>query len=110
MSERLNIWGESGCGLPSGGLCESCCVVKEIESKWGKNGHFSKPSLTPCNFMASTEGDAAGCKIHNLAPNGCEAYHCSTEIPQVKQLLIAQALQSGAVSANEAAEALKRIK
>ncbi len=107
IGER-NIWGRPGCELPTGKLCNACCVFPQIELE---SGFVSvvKPPNTPCPFLK----DTGGCSKHpNLKPWGCKTYHCSSERGlwfdsngYGRLTLIAQALALGLVTKEEAIRA-----
>ncbi len=103
MKERTNIWGKPDCELPSGELCNACCVLPNIELE-GSYVSVGKPANSPCPYLISPNpSDGMGCSLHPLAkPETCKAFHCGGVDTSFKLRLIAQALSSNLVSQNDA--------
>jgi hypothetical protein len=104
-----NIWSKRGCELPSGGLCDACCNVKAIDSPWGKK-RFLKIPGDNCDLMKRPTGKGQGCGVHGMMPDSCEIYHCSDDLPAIKERLVAYSLNNELVTKAEASQALDKIR
>lgn len=94
-----NIWGQKGCQLPDGQLCNACCYVYRIPE-------IKKPADTDCVFQSS-----AGCRLHTEPglPKRCHDFHCSKRPSDEKLLMINRALETRQVTLKEAQDAVKRL-
>ncbi|KKR43263.1 MAG: hypothetical protein UT76_C0012G0003 [Candidatus Woesebacteria bacterium GW2011_GWB1_40_12] len=103
MQERINIWGKQGCELPSGKLCNACCVLPNIELD-GQLVSITKPENSPCPHLNDSSGKKGeGCGLHQKGkPGTCESWHCSSLRTSDKVNYIAQELSLGLVSETEA--------
>jgi len=105
MTERVNIWGRQNCDLPSGKLCNSCCVLPEIEFD-GVYSSVAKPANSPCPNLNRVEG----CDLSlEDKPTVCQSWHCSTFDLGGKLGLIAEGLSLGLVNSDEAVLAALNI-
>ena len=110
--EPKNIWGLSGCELPSGDLCTACCRVFEIITNHTKfREHYpdgKKPVGRWCELLQnSDEGTPSGCSVHKNPPESCRKYHCNqTKNPAEIARLAASQLNLGKVTIDEADKAM----
>ena len=107
MSERINIWGKPGCELPSGKLCNACCVLPNVELS-GFVVSVAKPENSPCPNLADDSGkEGFGCKLHPIGkPETCLSWHCSSLTGSDKINYVAQGLSLGLVDEDSALAAV----
>ena len=98
-----NIWGKSGCKLPSGKLCDACCQFYEVAV-----GNQIKPGNTPCPYQNSVLNHGEGCSQHGVYRE-CVIFHCPTYNPNTNLELIAIALSKGLVTSRETEKAIRQF-
>ena len=110
MQERTNIWGKSNCDLPNGKLCQSCCVLPNIELE-GTYVSVGKPANSPCPHLNNyNEEEGQGCNLHLKGkPETCKTWHCSMAYLDLKLDLIAQGLSLESVTESEAILSAKEL-
>lgn len=106
MSERINIWRRPDCELPSGKLCNACCVLPNIELS-GFVVSVAKPENSPCPYLTDDSGkEGKGCSLHSRGkPETCLSWHCSNLKGSDKIIYIAQGLSLGLVDEADAVTA-----
>jgi hypothetical protein len=103
MKERKNVWGNAGCELPDGKLCNVCCVLAEVELV----GESPKPAFSPCQYLGE---NGEGCVIHKgLRSKMCSDWHCSSVGTNFSREIISGALALGSVTDDEARNALENL-
>ena len=106
MAERLNIWGKEGCELPSGKLCNACCILPDIELE-GTIVSVGKPANSPCPNL-SIIGE--GCSLHQKGkPETCKSWNCGRADLFGKLDLIAEGLSRSLVNETEAVVAASKL-
>ena len=106
MAERLNIWGKEGCELPSGKLCNACCILPDIELE-GTIVSVGKPANSPCPNL-SIIGE--GCSLHQKGkPETCKSWNCGRVDLFGKLDLIAEGLSQSLVNETEAVTAASNL-
>ncbi len=107
MIENKNIWGKPGCELPSGLLCNACCILPKIELE-GNIVSLKKPENSPCPNLSK---NGQGCSLHlkGEKPETCKNWHCSQAPDYKKYELVAQAVASGIVTDTEVIIAMLKL-
>lgn len=103
MSERINIWGNPGCELPNGKLCNVCCVLPDVELE-GKLVSVGKPPFSFCPYL---DEKGSGCTRHlKNKPETCVSWHCNSIGTNYRRELISGALALNIITSEEAKQAV----